>query len=77
MGIFEKGCSIGTISAGLTYFNWTTWVTNWPISGRFAALLVSKRAPVWLLIVSGTAFTNLLSMLTMAMPFNARTASRA
>ena len=53
-----KGCNTGTISLGLAYFNCTTWVTYWPISGNCAALLVSKRAPAVLPCASGIALTN-------------------
>ena len=65
LGIFTNGCNTATISLGLAYFNCTTCVTYWPISGNCAALLVSKRAPAVLPCASGIALTNLSPMLTM------------
>src|ERR1035437_4760583 len=70
LGILIKGVSTGTISLGLAYFNCTTWVIYWPMSGRCAALLVSKRAPAVLPCASGIALTNLSPMLTMVMPLS-------
>src|ERR1035438_8133393 len=42
---FANGASAGTISLGLTYFNWTICVTYWPRSGNSEASRRSRGAP--------------------------------
>ena len=77
LGILMKGCNTAISSLGLAYFNCTTCVMYCPSSGKFTALLVSKRAPAVLPCASGTALTNLSPILTIVMPLSASTASRA